>query len=864
MGKTVGAILAIAAVVAINFIPGVGQAITAGVVSAGLAGAGTAAAASITTAITTLVTSAALTVASALLAGTPQMSPPETSRTPLKTSTPPRVSAYGRSRLWGAYALYANTDYSVNSDTFAPYAIDVLAVHDGPIDGIELRYLGDEQVTKGGTGYVNYGDNGQYGGQAVRWLETLGATPGTANFSQIISLIPGEWTANHRGDGVVCLGLIWKPVSGDEFGERFPQGAAAASIVARWQKVYDPRDPGQDVSDPATWEWSENAVLHLLHYRLVREKARRTSGAVFPTAEALQDAWDLFFQPTRSYWEEAADVCDEAVPLAAGGTEPRYRSLFSHKHTDPHKDVIEALCKCFDGFVTPRADGALVVYAGKFYEPTVSIGPDEIVSYSWQYGVADEDSVNELKLTYVSADHDYNVVDADAWRDVDDILERGVLRTQGLDFPVPSHGQVRRLAKRYVARIMSPNRGTITTNVAGRSVRGQRYINLRIEEAGAVFFDGVAEILGLVRNIATGGVTFNWVEVTENIDAWNAATEEGSPAPQPDEVTLLTPPAPTVDSAVIIYDASSDAGTGARVLISLSGPSGEDLIWFARWRVVGDPVWNEQRYTDVDSSAGVELVTDFVPIDENVEVEVAYASGTGSLSAWSFPATEVDTDTEVTAPDAGTVPVLVEWNDRLVLSCPAIPRASSYRWRFYLADGTTLKRTITTTVPTVEYTKSQAHADGISRSYKVDVAGVNAAGTGTASALTATLTNAAPAAVTGVSAADGTSTSTITFTPLAGVADLAGYKISYSTVSGFDPKTQGSSFTALTSPAYTPQLPAGTWYAKVAAYDLWSSQADQLNYSAQDAFTITTGTGGSPGGGGGGGGDDGGGGANQN
>ena len=54
---------------------------------------------------------------------------------------------------------------------------------------------------------------------------------------------------------------------------------------------------------------------------------------------------------------------------------------------------------------------------------------------------------------------------------------------------------------------------------------------------------------------------------------------------------------------------------------------------------------------------------------------------------------------------------------------------------------------------------------------------------------------------------------------------------------------------------------------KVASFDLWSAQADQINFSAEDSFVITPGSGGSPppgdGGGGGFGGGGGGGGLNE-
>lgn len=781
----------------------------------------------------------------------PKFEQPETVGTPIKSQLPPRVSCYGERRLFGAYVLFENTSFSVNSSTFAPYALDAFAVHDGPIDSITARYLGDDLITLNGSGYVVKLGNGAYGDVLVRWYETTGQTPGTAAWAEFNTLLPGIWGADHRGDGVVMIGVVWKPVSSDEFSERFPQGAAAASMVARWQKVFDWRDGTQVVSNPASWKWSANAVLHTAHYRLTREKARRLPGAAMPSAAALLDAWNIFFAPTVAYWTTAANIADEAVPLKGGGTEPRYRSCFAHKHTDPHKEVIDALTACFDGWISPRADGALVVYAGKFYTPTVSIGPTEIVSYSWQYGVVDEESVNEIKINYVSPLHKYELVDADAWVDPDDMLARGAVRTQTLEFQVPSHGQARRLTKRAFAHIMSPNRGVVTTNVAGRIVRGQRYVNLRIEEADAVFFDGVAEITQLVRNTDTGGVTFNWVEITSNIDAWAELTEEGDPAPVGDSATLLSPDAPVISSASLIYDPSASGTTGVRVMITLAGPHGDDLKWFARWRREGDAVWNEQEYSDVDSSGSVELITGFVPADRDLEVEVAYMPGTGALSAWSFPATNVSTDTNTVAPDAATEINFIEWTDRLVLSTTYIPRATAYRWRFYAADGVTLVRTINTTAREVTYSTAQAHIDGVLRSYKVSVAGTNAAGTGVA-LMSGLLSNAAPAAVTGVVFADGTTTSTATFTA-SGATDLRAYLVAYSTAASFDPQTQGASFLAGASPAYTPQLPAGTYYGKIAAVDLWSAQPALLNFSAEDSFVISTGVGTASGGGGGGG-----------
>lgn len=853
MGKTVTSLLIVAAAIAVNVIPGVGQAISAGLLSAGL---GAAAAAGITAAITTAITGLAVGAIGALLTGTPKFSVPETQRTALKTSTPPRVSAYGQSRLYGAYMLFDNSLFSEdgNSAVFAPYGVDVFAVHDGPIDAITQRYLGDKKITKTGR-VVNPLPNGQYYDErspnvpTVNWYETLGETPGLAgSFSLLNTAVPHLWGPNHRADGVVVLAIIWRAVRNDKFSEVFPDGTPPASIAARWQRVYDPRDSSQSPVNPDTWKWKDNAALALLHYRLVREKARREPGRVLPSAAALSDAWATFFAPTVDMWKAAADVCDEPVPLRGGGTEPRYRTSLMHKHTDMHKDVIEGLTACFDGWTAPRADGALTVFAGKYKAPTVSINADHIVSYSWQHGVVDEEAINELKLTYISAEHDYTTVEADAWTDLDDISERGAIRSQGVDFMVPSHGQARRLAKRFISRVMASSRGVVTTNVAGRVIRGHRYINLKIEEAGAVFFEGVAEITSLTRNVSTGGLTFSWVAVSPSIDAWNAATEEGSPAVLKNRTALLAGPTPQVTSASLVFDAATQEGTGVRLLITASGPSQSDVTWYARWRKEGDPIWNEQQFNDLDPGAEVSLLTGFVPVNVDLEVAVAYESSL-ALSPWSA-SFDVGTEVAGTPPDETRVPTFIDWTSRIAFSSEAIPRASSYRWQLLDAAGVEVLATVTTRDPTLAYTSEQATIDGTPRrAYRVRVAGANSAGVGPYGA-SVPIAKPAPPAPTAVAFADGAYSTTITFT---GSEGARGYLVAFATEQNFDPLTKGQSFSIGNSPGYSQNLAAATYYGKVAAYDEWSLRPDLVNFSAEDAFTIATGTGTPPGGGGGGG-----------
>lgn len=549
---------------------------------------------------------------------------PETTESQVKTSRPPRVSAYGESRLFGAYILFETADNGS--------AVDVYAVHDGLMDGVVAWYLNDEEIELSGN-TVQEGDDGRYRDNAVKLYWTDGSDPG-AGLPAITSLVP-EWDG--RGDGVVLMALTAKSVKTKHFQETYPNnGVPTPSLAARWQLCPDPA--ALDPTNEALWTWTENPVRHLLHYKMVRE------GVDFAAR----------IEPAIAFWIAAAEDCEDPTELAAGGTEDRYRSCVAHKHTDQHKGVVANLLSTFDGWMSPRADGALIVYSGRYYEPTVSIGPEEIVAYTWDgVGVDDDEAINEIVVSYVSAEHNYNTVEGDAWRDEADISARGQVLSTPLEAQVPSFPQARRLAKRKMARIMAPSRGTVTTNVAGRIVRGERYINLTIEEAGTTFYDGPAEIVALTRNMTTGGVTFQWVAADPDIDDWDPEIEEGQGAVLGERVPSAPLTAPVITSAIFFgTDNSSSGTTGARIRVTITGPDREDLTWFARWRTEGAATWGgDLEFTDVDPGPSVVIETDFVPSDDNVEVQVAYQVGDGRFSAWSDTAV-VDTGS-ITFDDTG-------------------------------------------------------------------------------------------------------------------------------------------------------------------------------------------------------------------
>lgn len=736
----------------------------------------------------------------------PKSPKPQQAEAQIKNSVAPRTYGYGRRRVYGVPAFWGSATNGAS--------VDVLAFLDGQSHAMVQAYLNDEPVTISG-GNVQSPDGEAYAGNIVQAGFRLGVATETAH-AAVVSALPGVWTSAHRGDGVTTGYLIKQPVKEKRFIERYPQGDnVVLSGVFDMQLCYDPRTDAT--------AWTDNPILHLLHYLTVRE------GYDYATR----------ILPQIALWEAAADICDETI-----SGEKRYRAwVLYDSRAKPH-EVKGSILETCDGWMAENEAGEVLVYAGAYTTPTVTIGPEHILEYEHQGYVESEDYYNEIRVKYISADHDYNEVEAQPWRDEADISARGSVNSTETAPQVPSHKQARRLAKITQARSNAQDRGTVTTNYGGRIIEGQRFINLEIIEAGTVIFDGVAEIVTITRNLETSGFTFEWVKADPNAWAWNPATEDGYGAPTGTFPTIAAPDAPDITAVTYSFDATAQT---AALTIEGAGPDRADLTWYARTRRVGDTAWVEREYPDIAAGASVELLVDVAPINTPIEVQISYTTGSGAFSGWSDTET-VTADTTATVPDAAGAVTLVSWGSSISLTTASIPRATSYRWRIYASDGTTLKRTIDTVTPATTYTITQANADGVARDYKVTVEGRNAAGSGTASAQL-TISKPAPTAVTGISATDGDYSTTITFTPNSAAS---GNIVFYSDITGFDPETQGRTMTIGNTGTYImDNLVADTYYFIIAPIDGWTTAPAFLNLSSEYDFTINIGGGGSGGSGGG-------------
>lgn len=139
--------------------------------------------------------------------------------------------------------------------------------------------------------------------------------------------------------------------------ERWPSTPPQIDVETTWSKVWDPRNPDQDPEDADTWVWSENQALCLLDALRTNPVRRRKTSQL-----RIED------------FIEAANVADQAVPVAAGGTEPRYRvgGFIVWNGRDELLDQMRPLILAGGGTLR-QVGGKLGYLAGRFYPASMTI-----------------------------------------------------------------------------------------------------------------------------------------------------------------------------------------------------------------------------------------------------------------------------------------------------------------------------------------------------------------------------------------------------------------------------------------------------------------------------------------------------------
>lgn len=422
----------------------------------------------------------------------PNVPKPENGAQPLKQAVPPRQRGYWINRLGGYYMLFL----AAGGDSQ-----DVLAFHSGPIEHAMELYFHDTLV-----GLSLALDDGQASGvvgpgvwasgsvvQVFYGSDTQNAGAGSAVNSATTA---GNWTTAFAAKGIACLCLFCpKAANPTAFTQKYPYGLPLPSVVAKCAPIYDPRDLTQSRADRTTWRASPNPVLQLMDY------------LTEPDGGMGEDFDVLFPPPTLALWMAEADLCDQTLAGRA-----RYASGGFYQFVNSPESVINRMLAACDGWMVESGDGTLALTVGVYRAPTdPPLTSEHVLGWSWRKGQADEESVNQLDITYTDPGAGYVTDQAASVRDDAAIALAGIVRSKPLDLSwVQDLDQASMLGERALLRVNPVMSGTLVTTLFGLRYLGKRWIKLQLPAVKGLE-DCVVEIQDRGRvDLLAGRVSFTW------------------------------------------------------------------------------------------------------------------------------------------------------------------------------------------------------------------------------------------------------------------------------------------------------------------------------------------------------------------
>ena len=324
----------------------------------------------------------------------------------------PREMVYGRARKGGVIVfLHANGD----KDQYLHLVI-VLAAHRVKSIGA-IYFEGEEAIDANGAA------QGRWSGK-VTVEKRLGAESQTA-FAGLVEEVSEHWTNNHRlaGCAAVYLRLTYDA-------DAFPGGIPNITVDMEGK---------DDILDPRSGEqaYTENAALCVADYM-----AHATFG--IGAGIGAEDGID------RDVLVEAANICDEVVPLAAGGTEPRYSCNGVVTLSESPKTIIEAMLTAMAGRCIWQG-GRWRLQAGAYRIPEVTLGADDLREGGLQLTtrLSRASNFNAVRGQFVSPENDWQPDDFPAYASDVYLSEDGgerIWRDIALPFTI-SAAAAQRLAK---------------------------------------------------------------------------------------------------------------------------------------------------------------------------------------------------------------------------------------------------------------------------------------------------------------------------------------------------------------------------------------------------------------------------------
>lgn len=485
-----------------------------------------------------------------------------------------------RKIVFGETAAATDVRYQAYTGTDQEYYEQIVAVASHAVEGIDENWIDNE---------VAWTNAGGVQGRFVGYLTVNARTQG---WSDNGIAIDATWTADCRLTGCAYVRLKYKLIGPDEETASPFQGGVSnrLTIRVRGAKVYDPRldstvtggSGTQTASGRSTWVWdddaSRNPALQLLWYLL----------GWSPRFENTKLSLGMGIPPARIDLESflaAANICDEPVSLAAGGTEPRYRADGVLSEGDDRRAVVDALCGAMNG--TLRDHGGKIALQ-ILYDDLASVvadfdETDILGDEEWNQTPPLTEYFNIYRGSYTDASDNalYQPSDYPA-QSVDS--PDGIDRIATFDQPlVQSVTQAQRLAKLRLMR--NQYQGSYSAVFGKRAWQVSIGDVVRMSHSKLSWVDKLFRVAS--QSISrTGETRLTLVEEHPDIYAWSTA-DEGTP------ITAGTPPVadpgnnpllPQPNTSLILQNSyavglrvtATDAGATASIILD-GGSAGADF-----------------------------------------------------------------------------------------------------------------------------------------------------------------------------------------------------------------------------------------------------------------------------------------------
>jgi len=284
-----------------------------------------------------------------------------------------RAVIYGQTRVGGTIVYMETTESNKYLHLVIAFAgHEVSAFDNNGTDGIV--YFNEESVSYSlSTGLVS---SGSYSGKAK--VQVKLGTDNQTVFSDLDSAST-LWTSNHRLRGIACAYIRLEYDA-----NVYMNGIPNISFKINGKKVYDPRT--------ATTVFSQNPALCLADYLC---DTRYGLGADYAT------------EIDETALTAAANICDDNIPLAAGGTEKRYSLNGTFDTSVAPETVISDMLSAMSGKLV-FTNGKWTILAGAYNSPSLTFDEDDLRSgLKIQSLVSRRELFNGVKGTFTSSLDNY-------------------------------------------------------------------------------------------------------------------------------------------------------------------------------------------------------------------------------------------------------------------------------------------------------------------------------------------------------------------------------------------------------------------------------------------------------------------------